>query len=634
MRELISRLVVGLFSVNDTGFRAVAALLMIAEAVLSHLVILKVNYTEIDWSTYMQQVECYVNKGILNYTQIGGDTGPCVYPAGHLFVFRLLHFFTSSGRNIRAAQHIFQGFYMFNLFMVFRILHKTMRIPPIVLLLVSITGYRIHSIFVLRLFNDPLAMMLFYVAMDRFLEQKWLVGCVFYSLAVSIKMNVLLFAPALFFTLLLNNSYMATLGYLTVCGLIQLYVGGPFLLYDWKSYLQQSFDLGRVFMFKWTVNWRFLPEEFFLDKRFHAALLVGHLTFLAVFASYMWFRRLNGLRTSVYLRLFEGITTTTGAVETYYAFCTSNLIGIAFSRSLHYQFYSWYFHQIPFLLFCDYPHVASVSTIPWRQFLWKVPLLAAVELSWNVYPSTWWSSALLHVCHVIIFWHLIVTRPARPGDSVSRETLRRLEQRQKMLEQELREHGQVVPKFKFPAFLEEQQEEQVDVRKRMKQPIGEKRTKKQLDAEFETYFEEQMDGFREEHTIYYTHDGKPQVSGLAPLDKPEKMKMHEKVAALYTQALKLQAQLNPNETPTTWKSFKFPKNADKNLLESYLKLHGAGAQQDSEESEISSAEEEASDDENSGEEEPNTEKIEQNSCKAEASEQESNGGVRRRILVD
>lgn len=71
-----------------------------------------------------------------------------------------------------------------------------------------------------------------------------------------------------------------------------------------------------------------------------------------------------------------------------------------------------------------------------------------------------------------------------------------------MLEQELREHGQVVPKFKFPAFLEEQQEEQVDVRKRMKQPIGEKRTKKQLDAEFETYFEEQMDGFREEHTIY------------------------------------------------------------------------------------------------------------------------------------
>jgi alpha-1,3-mannosyltransferase len=28
---------------------------------------------------------------------------------------------------------------------------------------------------------------------------------------------------------------------------------------------------------------------------------------------------------------------------------TSNLIGIIFARSLHFQFYSWYAHQIPFL---------------------------------------------------------------------------------------------------------------------------------------------------------------------------------------------------------------------------------------------------------------------------------------------
>ena len=79
--------------------------------------------TEIDWSTYMQQVECFLN-GTLDYTAISGDTGPIVYPAGHLYIYTLFYFLTNRGTNIFLAQHIFICLYLANLFVVFRIYRK------------------------------------------------------------------------------------------------------------------------------------------------------------------------------------------------------------------------------------------------------------------------------------------------------------------------------------------------------------------------------------------------------------------------------------------------------------------------------------------------------------------------------
>ncbi|CAI5441220.1 unnamed protein product [Caenorhabditis angaria] len=401
------------FIYNATGFRVLAIATLIIEFFLSIFVINFVNYTEIDWSTYMQQVECVSQKGIFNYSQIGGDTGPCVYPAGHLFIFQVLHFLTNGGKSILIAQYIFMILYIINLALVFRILYKTNRIPPFVVLLCSVTGYRIHSIFMLRLFNDPIAMLLFYAAFNFFIDYKWVPGCVLYSLAVSIKMNVLLFAPAKFFMLVLNVGFATTFGYIALCAVVQFYIGLPFLWYDWKSYVIRSFDLSRVFMFKWTVNWRFLPVDIFLDKRFHATLLIGHLTLLALFAFNMWYRNTGGIRWGY---LVGRIRTITGTAETFFAFSTANLIGIAFSRSLHYQFYSWYYHQLPFLLFFNYPRDIKKEEIPWNSIIWKCGVLLLVELCWNVYPSTWWSSLLLHILHAGILTYVVKTRILLPED--------------------------------------------------------------------------------------------------------------------------------------------------------------------------------------------------------------------------
>ena len=63
---------------------------------------------------------------------------------------------------------------------------------------------------------------------------------------------------------------------------------------------------------------------------------------------------------------------------------TSNLIGILFARSLHYQFYSWYALQIPFLAWKT-PYPIPV----------KLAISAAIEYAWNVFPSTRLSSGIL-----------------------------------------------------------------------------------------------------------------------------------------------------------------------------------------------------------------------------------------------
>ncbi|KAK0395726.1 hypothetical protein QR680_001400 [Steinernema hermaphroditum] len=388
-----------LFTVNSFGFFVVASLLTIAEVLVTFGVIRYVPYTEIDWSTYMQQVECYLN-GTRNYALITGDTGPIVYPAGHLFIFRFLYSLTENGTNISRAQYIFGGLYILTILLVFRIYAKTRSIPPFVLVLLCCTSYRIHSIFMLRLFNDPVAMFLLYLAINFLISQQWFLGCVLYSLAVSVKMNILLFAPALFFILLFSNGIFLTAFYLSVCAAVQVVIAAPFLIHDPLSYVMRSFELGRVFMYKWTVNWRILPESVFLDKRIHLVLLLLHVVVLLVFAFKMWFRSQGGLL--LLLRNFAyGPRTRIGIQDALYALFTSNLIGITFARSLHYQFYSWYFHSLPFILFINMYRMEDAygkkdgegtPTVPWKGIILRVAILLGIEYCWNVYPSTVFSS--------------------------------------------------------------------------------------------------------------------------------------------------------------------------------------------------------------------------------------------------
>jgi alpha-1,3-mannosyltransferase len=268
--------------------------------------------------------------------------------------------------------------------------------PPWFVLLLSLSK-RLHSIFMLRLFNDGPTMFLALVAVMLFLRHRWVWGCLLFSLAVSIKMNVLLLAPGLLLLLIRNTGgWWGAFKHILLCGIVQLVLGAPFLASHPMSYLIKSFELGRVFTFEWTVNWKFLPQDVFVSKYLALALLVGHLGTLFVLG-YRWF----GPNLSKW-----GTASRDSPRLIALVLFASNFVGIAFARSLHAQFWSWYALTVPFL--------AASTPLP----LWMGALLfAGMDFAFGyVWPTTPLSSAVLQVCHLGLLFGLFFATPVNTKD--------------------------------------------------------------------------------------------------------------------------------------------------------------------------------------------------------------------------
>ncbi|KAL6210405.1 hypothetical protein ACLB2K_015637 [Fragaria x ananassa] len=385
---------------------ASASALLFFDAVLTALIIAYVPYTKIDWDAYMSQVSGFLG-GERDYSNLKGDTGPLVYPAGFLYAYSAIQYVT--GSQVHPAQILFGVLYIVNLGIMLYIYVKTDVVPWWALALLCLSK-RMHSIFVLRLFNDCLAMLLLHASLASFLHQRWHLGLIIFSGAVSIKMNVLLYAPPLLLLMLKAMDISGVISALFGAALVQILLGLPFIMSHPVAYISRAFNLGRVFIHFWSVNFKFVPEPIFVSKAFAISLLVVHLVLLAAFAHYRWCKHEGGVFKFLYSRLVS--------IKLKFALTnTRSYKALKKERKYCDNYVRWKFHR-HFMCPITALSILLLVSISTRYLIYcgkrlflpfygrLVILFTGVELCWNVYPSNLHSSALLLGLHLIILFGL------------------------------------------------------------------------------------------------------------------------------------------------------------------------------------------------------------------------------------
>ncbi|KAI1327476.1 glycosyltransferase family 58 protein [Xylariaceae sp. FL0255] len=406
---------------NQALARLIPPILFLADAVLCALVIWKVPYTEIDWKAYMEQVTQYV-AGERDYTMIKGGTGPLVYPAAHVYTYTGLYHITNQGKDIFLAQQLFAVLYMASLALVM-ICYWRAKVPPYVFPLL-ILSKRLHSIFVLRCFNDCFAVFFLWLSIYLFQKRTWTVGSFAYTWGLGIKMSLLLVLPAIGVILLLGRGFAVSISMAIIIAQVQFILAVPFLRENAQGYLSRAFELSRQFFFKWTVNWRFIGEETFLSRPFALGLLGMHVLVLTWFITNKWLKPTGKPLPKILTSLLTLTSPFTSVEEQHIAaqvtpeyvmttILSANVIGLLFARSLHYQFYSYLAWSTPYLLWRSGAH-------PVFQYgLW-----ALQEWAWNVFPSTNVSSGVV-VSVLAATVALVATGRAQPPNTARSLTCER-----------------------------------------------------------------------------------------------------------------------------------------------------------------------------------------------------------------
>ncbi|CCK68668.1 dolichyl-P-Man:Man(5)GlcNAc(2)-PP-dolichol alpha-1,3-mannosyltransferase KNAG_0B02260 [Huiozyma naganishii CBS 8797] len=373
-------------------------ILLLGESMALKFITKQIPYTEIDYEAYMEQIDMIVKDKNLNYAEIRGGTGPLVYPAGHVWIYRFMYWVTNGMEDLAMGQQFFRYLYIGTLF--FQLLtYYELQIQPWCVVLACLSK-RLHSIFILRLFNDcfetffMVSSIYFFVkACKSKRRTPWVtLASVAYTFAVSVKMNGLLFLPGVLVAiyLLTDGNLITSMTYVLGMAAWQIVVATPFLLHFPREYISGAFNFERQFFHHWSINWQFISEDVFLGQLFQRGLLITHIVLLVILILFKHVEIIpDGIKSLVQPRTSVHKLSSTELVNTVpFILIMSNFIGIICARSLHYQFLSWYHWTIPIL-------------IHWSKLPFFIGPIWYVchEWCWNSYPPNDTASVLLFFCN-------------------------------------------------------------------------------------------------------------------------------------------------------------------------------------------------------------------------------------------
>ncbi len=95
------------------------------------------------------------------------------------------------------------------------------------------------------MFNDPIAMLFLHLCMLLLMERKTVLAVLSFSLALSVKMNILLYLPGLLLIIQLSYGTLGTILCVVTLTAFQGVFSLPFTLVDTHAYLAGAFDFSR-----------------------------------------------------------------------------------------------------------------------------------------------------------------------------------------------------------------------------------------------------------------------------------------------------------------------------------------------------------------------------------------------------